>query len=146
MSSNLVGELAAAGVACSVADGLFPPLDTLKTRQHAVVAKQTRGLADLWTSGLAATAARALTFAATRVGAYPTVRDALSSGTDASVSVRVAAGSLTGALAAAVLHHWTSYDFGLSYHPVRTRRSTFSAAYANSPRVKAFPRCGEERV
>ena len=101
MSSNLVGELAAAGVACSVADGLFHPLDTLKTRQHAGVAKQTRGLADLWTSGLAATAARALTFAATRVGAYPTVRDAMSSGADASVSVRVAAGSLTGALAAA---------------------------------------------
>ena len=101
MSSNLVAELAAAGVACSVADGLFHPLDTLKTRQHAGVARQTRGLADLWTSGLAATAARALTFAATRVGAYPTVRDAMSSGADASVSVRVAAGSLTGALAAA---------------------------------------------
>ena len=102
MSSNLVGELAAAGVACSVADGLFHPLDTLKTRQHAGVAKQTRGLADLWTSGLAATAARALTFAATRVGAYPSVRDAMSSGAaDASVSVRVAAGSLTGAFAAA---------------------------------------------
>jgi len=101
MSSNLVAELAAAGVACSVADGLFHPLDTLKTRQHAGVAKQTRGLADLWTSGLAATAARALTFAATRVGAYPTVRDTMSSGADASVSVRVAAGSLTGALAAA---------------------------------------------
>ena len=144
MSSNLVAELAAAGVACSVADGLFHPLDTLKTRQHAGVAKQTRGLADLWTSGLAATAARALTFAATRVGAYPSVRDAMSS--DASVSVRVAAGSLTGALAAAVLHHWTSYDFGLSYHPVRTRRSTFSAAYANSPRAKARPRCGEVRA
>ena len=95
-----MAELAAAGVACSVADGLFHPLDTLKTRQHAGVAKQTRGLADLWTSGLAATAARALTFAATRVGAYPSVRDALSS--DASVSVRVAAGSLTGAFAAAV--------------------------------------------
>ena len=102
MSSNLVGELAAAGIACSVADGLFHPLDTLKTRQHAGVAKQTRGLADLWTSGLAATAARALTFAATRVGAYPTVRDALSSGTDASVAARVAAGSLTGAMSAAV--------------------------------------------
>ena len=144
MSSNLVAELAAAGVACSVADGLFHPLDTLKTRQHAGVAKQTRGLADLWTSGLAATAARALTFAATRVGAYPSVRDAMSS--DASVSVRVAAGSLTGALAAAVLHHWTSYDFGLSYHPVRTRRSTFSAAYANSPRAKARPHCGEARA
>ena len=101
MSSNLLGELAAAGVACSVADGLFHPLDTLKTRQHAGVAKQTRGLADLWTSGLAATAARALTFAATRVGAYPSVRDTLSSG-DASVSARVAAGSLTGAMSAAV--------------------------------------------
>ena len=154
MSSNLVAELAAAGVACSVADGLFHPLDTLKTRLHATPTNLSkvivdaggglRGLLDLWTSGLAATAARALTFAATRVGAYPSVRDAMSS--DASVSVRVAAGSLTGALAAAVLHHWTSYDFGLSYHPVRTRRSTFSAAYANSPRAKARPRCGEVRA
>ena len=104
-----MGELAAAGVACSVADGLFHPLDTLKTRLHATPTNLSkvivdaggglRGLLDLWTSGLAATAARALTFAATRVGAYPSVRDALSS--DASVSVRVAAGSLTGALAAA---------------------------------------------
>ena len=109
MSSNLVAELAAAGVACSVADGLFHPLDTLKTRLHATPTNLSkvivdaggglRGLLDLWTSGLAATAARALTFAATRVGAYPSVRDALSS--DASVSARVAAGSLTGALAAA---------------------------------------------
>ena len=110
MSSNLVGELAAAGVACSVADGLFHPLDTLKTRLHATPTNFSKVIVDaggglraiicLWTSGLAATAARALTFAATRVGAYPTVRDAMS-GADASVSVRVAAGSLTGALAAA---------------------------------------------
>ena len=101
MSSNLVAELAAAGVACSVADGLFHPLDTLKTRLQASPRLGRQNLIDLWTSGLAATAARALTFAATRVGAYPTVRDAMSSGADASVSVRVAAGSLTGALAAA---------------------------------------------
>ena len=111
MSSNLVAELAAAGVACSVADGLFHPLDTLKTRLHATPTNLSKVIVDaggglraiicLWTSGLAATAARALTFAATRVGAYPTVRDAMSSG-DASVAVRVAAGSLTGALAAAV--------------------------------------------
>ena len=110
MSSNLVAELAAAGVACSVADGLFHPLDTLKTRLHATPTNLSKVIVDaggglraiicLWTSGLAATAARALTFAATRVGAYPTVRDALSS--DASVSVRVAAGSLTGAFAAAI--------------------------------------------
>jgi len=111
MSSNLVAELAAAGVACSVADGLFHPLDTLKTRLHATPTNLSKVIVDagggfraiicLWTSGLAATAARALTFAATRVGAYPSVRDTLSSGADASVSVRVAAGSLTGALAAA---------------------------------------------
>lgn len=61
-----------------------------------------RAIICLWTSGLAATAARALTFAATRVGAYPTVRDAMSSGTDSSVAARVAAGSLTGAMSAAV--------------------------------------------
>ena len=111
MSSNLVAELAAAGVACSVADGLFHPLDTLKTRLHATPTNLSKVIVDaggglraiicLWTSGLAATAARALTFAATRVGAYPSVRDTLSSG-DASVAARVAAGSLTGAMSAAV--------------------------------------------
>ena len=89
MSSNLVAEVAAAGVACSVADGLFHPLDTLKTRLHATPTNLSKVIVDaggglraiicLWTSGLAATAARALTFAATRVGAYPSVRDALSS-------------------------------------------------------------------
>ena len=96
-----MAELAAAGVECSVADGLFHPLDTLKTRLHATPTNLSkvivdaggglRGLLDLWTSGLAATAARALTFAATRVGAYPSVRDALSS--DASASVRVPNGA-----------------------------------------------------
>ena len=89
MSSNLVAELAAAGVACSVADGLFPPLDTLKTRLQASPRLGRQNLIDLWTSGLAATAARALTFAAPRVGAYPTVRDAMSSGPDSSVAARV---------------------------------------------------------
>jgi len=112
MSTNILAEVAAAGVACSVADGLFHPLDTLKTRLHATPTNLSkvlldaggglRGLLNLWTSGLAATAARASTFAATRVGAYPSVRDALSSGGDASVSVRAAAGALTGALSAAV--------------------------------------------
>ena len=89
MSSNLVAELAAAGVACSVADGIFHPLDTLKTRLHATPTNLSKVIVDaggglraiicLWTSGLAATAARTLTFAATRVGAYPSVRDAMSS-------------------------------------------------------------------
>jgi hypothetical protein len=57
--SSLASELAAAGFACTIADGLFHPLDTLKIRRHA--GTPPASLLDLWSAGLAATGARACT-------------------------------------------------------------------------------------
>ena len=104
MSSNLVAELAAAGVACSVADGLFHPLDTLKTRLHATARRRrkanarSRGSVDVRPRGHCCARINLRRDACRRLPDR-TRRDVLGRGR--SVSVRVAAGSLTGALAAA---------------------------------------------
>lgn len=114
-------EWAAAGVACSLADTIFNPLEVLKVRlqtatlQHAggnllkkpsvssilKDAVASRGVVSgLLEPGLAATWMRGMSYTGFRIGLYPAVRDSFSD----NLPGRIAAGACTGAIGSAVFN------------------------------------------
>ena len=139
-----VREVAAAGVAAAVADGILNPSTVLQVKQQIEPTASTLQLArraiskhgilmGLWLPGLPAISMRALTYSGFRVGRYPTVKEALPG--DDGFRTRVLDGAITGGVG------------GFTFAPmelVRVRMvgpapySTTAAAFASIVRNDTF--------
>ena len=107
---RLLRECLAAGIGGAIADGIYNPATVLQVRGQLAPKQSTWELASnaieldgifrgLWAPGLIAICLRALTYSGTRVGLYPTVRDAMPGGGFGS---KVLAGCTTGGIGAAM--------------------------------------------
>ena len=112
--TRLPRECLAAGIGAAMADALYNPGTVLQVRGQISPKKRTWDLATdavsrqgiiggLWLPGLIPICLRALTYSGTRVGLYPTVRDALPAD---GFTAKVLAGCTTGMLGAFVFAPW----------------------------------------
>lgn len=121
-------EVLAAGGGCAIADSLLNPLEVMKVKLQLLPPSPPTGgsppyysgmisglskcvaedglVSGLYVPGLVATNIRAFTYTGFRIGLYPTVRNTLSSNTDASAPIplttKLGAGAITGAISAAI--------------------------------------------
>lgn len=111
---RLPRECLAAGIGGAIADALYNPATVLQVRGQVAPQRSTWNLAidairhrgffgGLWLPGLTAICMRALTYSGTRVGLYPTVRDALPA---TGISAKLLAGCTTGMLGAFTFAPW----------------------------------------